>query len=301
LKPDGTNFICSYDSHFEIYLRDKNNDYSTCIRISNDSNYKIAGNIPDGDYEINVISRGTQNPYADSFSESISLKAGIMVEKDLKLTTPQLKVYILNPDGTRFIPYSNSYTRLTILNYDILGLQAGDREIESDGSFRFGGIPDGNYLLMVFVDGENPYCEPEPLKVHITAGQLIEQDMYLTHPLAAGQILKPDGTNFTCSDNSRYAVYLIDKNGNRYYVSTNNYDGSYKLNPLVPDGDYQIRVSPIGTKDPYADSFSESISLKAGRTVKRDIKLTTPEVKGYVLNPDGTKFIPGIKFSCASV
>jgi hypothetical protein len=122
---------------------------------------------------------------------------------------------VLTPDGQPLPFADGDYMKvcLTYAGYSGYNQEFDYVPVESDGSFNIGSnLPEGDYFLRVVVFWEiDLFKDSEPLLVHVAKDRLTEQNIRLMPPVLKGQILKPDGTNFTCGENSNYDISLMDK------------------------------------------------------------------------------------------
>lgn len=203
--------------------------------------------------------------------------------------TPSVVGTVYSPDGNVFLPGQGTYAQVNISspNYN------ASTQINSDGSYLIGQIPDGDYVLAVRIYGENiQYTDSLPVTIHVVNGSITRQDMTLTNPAITGKILTPDGLPFNFEEEFGADILVKFPDGHVDW-SPVDISGTYKLGGLLP-GTYQLIAIPWGNNNPYTRSFPLDITIEEGVSKVLDIRLSNPTVTGYVYTPDGDIFKPGL-------
>jgi hypothetical protein len=294
-NPDGTAFKSDNNSDGRVILRDVNgNEVTDTNHIENDGSYKLGGSIPAGQYKLCAEVWGSNNKYTNAIPLILNITASTAITQNITLTSPVITGRVLKPDGSVFIPDNNMNSYVKLRRSDNSGEDICGSGVNNDGTFNLGGnIPTGDYLLMADANGNNnPYSNSKPQTIHITAGQALTKDISLTSTAITGRILKPDGSNYAPGQDSWIDVCLRASNGVDIWTGVNN-DGYFKYGDQIPPGEYKLYACPRGVNNPYARSEMVVINVISEQIINHNLTLTTPMIKGLVLNSDGTIFTSG--------
>ncbi|MCL6589063.1 MAG: putative Ig domain-containing protein [Firmicutes bacterium] len=311
LKPDGSPASSGPGQEISIRLEPfgTGGDQTDIFPVNQDGSYRV-GNISGGQYKVWAQVEGQKSPYYDSEPVLVRLNGEKAVNQDLTLTQPLITGTIKTPDGNLFISGPDSGVEVVLKTADAVGREIIRVKAYPNGAYRLGGkIPTGDYRLYALVWGaSNPYLDAEPLRVHITTGLVIEQEIQLKNPVICGQVLTPKGSPFLPKEGATVEVFLKPygpgigavKDGVgaavlswKAAVSKN---GAFKVGGDFKEGDYILEALARGNDNPYADAIPIPVHLKTGEIVKQDISLVLPTVTGTLLDPNGvrlTTFLPG--------
>jgi hypothetical protein len=301
--PGDAVFIPEEESMVEICLRPLAASWGKGVvsraEAGRDGSYKVGGDLPDGDYLLQALVKGNNNPYANALPVAVNVKAGKTVAQDLSLLSPSVIGSILNPDGSDFTPPPGE-PGITIAVRNLYSDGEGEdftwAQVKGNGTFRLGGIVlSGKYKLEAYVENPAiPYCDAIPIAVNVNKGKPITQNLTLTLPLIVGKILTPGGRTFLPEQGKQAKICLKTASDHKTVIEKSIYpDGSFKLGEGLKPGDYLLYTYADGINNPFTDALPLKVHLEVGVTLTREIKLTAPIVTGKVLTPDGKRFIPG--------
>ncbi|MFZ5986583.1 MAG: DUF5050 domain-containing protein [Bacillota bacterium] len=119
------------------------------------------------------------------------------------------------------------------------------------------------------------------------AGDLVEVSI-------SGRVLTPEGVAFVPGENSVAYVGLSYENYEEFQglAVCVQYDGSFVIEGNIPSGNYKLYAEVDGYENPFFHAEMVSLHISEGGSITRDMILTYPQIKGRVLKPDGTPYIP---------
>lgn len=290
-KPDNTAFIPGKNSEVMVILLTAGGYELDAVMADSQGCY-WQGDVPAGTYYLQAIAQGTANSYADSDLIPVRIVAGQLQQQDLTLNQVQINGTVVGP-GSQLLSPSNQSINVQLSPAWNDPLQTNkSAAVGAGGSFKMGGLPEGDYWLTANYEysgmpGQEKWTDSLPTKVHVQAGSPASVTLKLTQPQIKGQLLKPDGTNYTAIHDSLIAVTLTDEAGG-YWHALAQPDGTFILGG-IPAGTYQL-ATEVSYHPTYADAAVSTIVIMEGQT-RDDVKvqLTTPQISGQVLKPDGTK------------
>ncbi|HOV28203.1 MAG TPA: hypothetical protein PK566_17840 [Pseudobacteroides sp.] len=307
LNPDGTPFEMQDGTYLSVRLKNLNSSYKNYLKqvdVNDDGTYELAYDYANGEYELVVLVAGKNIPYVDSLPDHIKISSGQKYNKDLKLSYPEITGKILTKEGTPLEIFNETNIRVDLWNNDESFHKTID--VSSDGSYNFGGgLPSGKYVLRAFANGNCKYIHSESINVNFEKGNTIVADIPLEKANATGKILKPDGTIYK-PEGYAYSLIYIDKVGEDTFGKyiTGVYEGYYNFGKLLDEGDYIIRLIPMGDDNPYTASEPVIVHFSPDETVIQDLVYTSPMLKGKILSPDGKSLgdnVAGIEVELRSV
>ena len=297
-NPDGTVFNSAANPDATVELYTAFDGYRDSTLVGTGGSYSLSDIMP-GQYFMRVAGSST---YTNSNLAAIEIPQGTkQFEQNITLTNPSLTGRVYKPDGTSFIPDTS-----TIVNIYIspVGFNTWEEQIKlkDDGTFQYGGLPTGDYVIRTLVSGNSSFTDALPVTVHITEGANLETAVYLTNPTVSGTVYLPDGfTPYT----GYFSLSIMPLNSDYLQrpISTNGVNG-FQLGGL-PTGDYQL--------DFYVEYQSSLFARPVTIHVNQGTPLTQNVILSYanvpvdnggigipgsgtievrVFKPDGSLFVP---------
>ncbi|MDD4297276.1 MAG: S-layer homology domain-containing protein [Ruminiclostridium sp.] len=229
------------DEPFNIEVEIKKDDlycnYNTAYFVNTEgmATYKIGGLII-GDYRLKVSYFGDKE-YTDSnykYFEVTTLGETIK-DFNMRLTEPTIKGSIIKPDGTSFEPSSLSDK---VYLYSDQGSLDYTTKIKEDGTYRFGPIPDGIYVIRTNLSIliERDYTNSLKQEIEIKNGEPVVLDLNLTEFFMNGKVVTKNSVPIESA-----RVFISDNQGDQLDATTKS-DGSFAF-PSLGDGEYFLRAS----------------------------------------------------------
>ncbi|MFH0853790.1 MAG: carboxypeptidase regulatory-like domain-containing protein [bacterium] len=238
--------------------------------------------IPAGSWRVQVNYNGSGN-YVGPDTKNFNIGSSNTDLGDIRIAVPQVTGTALAPTGST-----------TLKNVDI-GIRSADyttnrwgRTDEDNGTFKFGGLRKGTYIVTVSPNAETGYTQGS-LEVNLPNDNSIVTGLTVraTNPNVVGIVKKPDGTDLTISQEQNQWVNIDIYNQDRTVQMNTNADenGNFKFGGL-PAGSYTIEVRPQNMS--YTSAVPKSVTIAAGGVTNvGNVRLTTPKLQGTVTDPEG--------------
>lgn len=284
-----------------VFVQVHDNTWTHCVGSPTDSSgkYKIGG-LPDGNYIIEAMP-GPGSSYSKSISHDITITAGTTQTVDLQLTTPLIVGKVVGPDG--ITPVSNANVSLHTANWDESYFT---QPTGPDGSFSFGGVATGTYILDVQRPWDRPnLISPGLINVFVPPSE----DTYTvsgdctTETVSGVSIVKVEFTkavkniigtvtkNATAVANANVVAFQQQGSGFTWGLTDSN--GKYKLG--VSGGQWMVSVEPnhdstssvdwAYTGQPKPVTFNTDTSSPETQTVDFSVVTANALVTGTLLDP----------------
>ncbi|HEX3043384.1 MAG TPA: putative Ig domain-containing protein, partial [Bacillota bacterium] len=308
-KPDQTVFVSGYESNVSVYLTRVDSEAVLAYGMAqNDGSFKLGGDLVAGDYLLYAETRGLNNQYADSQPLKVRIEPGKLLLANLFLTYPLLQGMVLKPNGTLYTKVPGVEVRVWLKPLietkplteakplkDMEGAAGIHyQNINDNGSYKLGDLAPGDYLLGATIQGgDHTETDSIPVKVQLTAGRLLIQNITLTIPSITGRVITPENKLFITGPESGVEVILMtgDDPGKEVTRTSLRKDGSYGLGGSISPGNYIILARTKGKENSYTDALPVKIRVVAGQALVQDLRLTSPLIKGKVLTPDGSPYL----------
>jgi hypothetical protein len=254
--------------------------------------------VSNGSFKIGAIPAGTyvleKNP--PSGSEYVSAQQTFTVTDPstvLNLGTVRLDTaYVIGkvalPDGSP-LPWSENYQNRIHLSVDLWN---NDRTVEkhsdydSTGTFRFGYMPAGTYIIHVNVWDTELYTGSANTTITVPAGgvDLSASPIRLSTPQLSGVVYRPDGVTPVQSA----WVWVYAEGGSEGTGSNTDQNGKYRIGGLTP-GAYKANVNPPNNQTDMVRIDSVDVTITSSLTTRNfTFSAASKYVRGTVKRSDGT-------------
>jgi hypothetical protein len=287
LEPDGVRPYAQGD----VNLVSEDKKVSQWDSSTPDKNFAFSGLKP-GTYYVQVV-LPEDSPFLAPAPTPVEVKEEkpTKVEQtsfvDITLSYVQVEGVVVEPDGQ---------TRVVA---DSVNLVSADGSISEwsattiTQTFRFGGLEPGDYFLQVFLAEDSPLSAPAPLYVNIKEKVVRKKSeiqyftLRLAHPQIQGAVFEPDGKTRA----GNWNVSLTASDGKDVASASGVITESFRLGGL-PAGSYSLlaepaALSPFWTSMPVSVTIASGSEYEAGGPQTIDLRLTYPQVEGFVTEPDG--------------
>jgi len=285
------------------FVQVHDNTWTHVAGSSTDSNgkYKIGGLATDVTYTVEAMP-GPGSPYSKSAPHDIYIATGSTQTVDLVLTTPLIVGKVVGPDGTT--PVSNANVTLHTTNWDKSYFTP---PTGSDGSFSFGGVATGTYILdvqrpwdrpnlirpglinIVVPPSENTYTVSGDCTTETVGGVSIVKVAFTK---AMKNIIGTVTRDATAVANANVVAFQQQGNGFTWGITDSN--GNYKLG--VSGGQWMVSVEPnhnstssidwAYTGQPKPAIFNTDTSASETQTVNFNVVTANALVTGRLLDPN---------------
>lgn len=259
-----------------IEVRDTNGKWVANTNIRQDGTYLLGG-LNAGTYVIQAYPDWQVTDYTPSVDQTIVIKDGEALVKDIMLTVPQIRGTVTYPDQTPVQEgWVEIYSKATGMGLPGAGIY--------NGSYSFGGLQDGEYVIKARPDTESIYCASDESVITIAGGKYSSGNINLI--LNKAQI-----TGTICSPSGNPAEYgwveIRQVNGDWIPGVPTDGNGNFAIGGLG-DGTYILRAYPNGNSE-YTSSEEVSITIENGVCKASSVKifLGLPQITGKLVSPDG--------------
>ena len=180
---------------------------------------------------------------------------------------------VTDPDG--LAPPTGTVVRLLNPDHTTFGQTNVDPR---DGSFSFGAVPNGNYILRAIPPGNSRLTPSEPVSVSVLGAPVDVGGVPLTHPSILGTVYAPDGLTPT-------AAWVRVHTAGRWVQTTPAPGGDIQIGGLPP-GHYVLQAWPMHD-EPFwtSERLEVTVGPDASRTIS--LALTSADVFGTAVDPLG--------------
>jgi hypothetical protein len=180
---------------------------------------------------------------------------------------------VIDPDG--LAPPADTVVRLLNPDHTTFGQANVD---PGDGTFSFGAVPNGNYILRAIPPGSSRLTPSEPVPVSVLGAPVDVGRVPLTHPTILGTVYAPDGLTPT-------AAWVQVHTARRWVQTTPAPGGDLRIGGLPP-GHYVLQAWPMHDEPYWA---SERLEVAVGPDASQTISLTltSANVYGTAVDPLG--------------
>jgi len=243
-----------------------------------------------GDYYKNVLG------YLDT-SASVNVPNTTPQTQNISLSTLNVTGTVKTPTGsaTASNPYPNELVPRA--NVHIMG-SGFDRWSQTDdsGAFKFGGVPNGTYTIEI----EPPFCgdsDPDVAKLCVYARTRIDNqtvanntgnfNVRFSAPNFFGYVYADADSDNEVDAGEGIANTWVQLDRDGFFTgSPTDSNGRYAFY-LPNTGSYHLNVYPPSSSG-YANSMSDITVSTLPLTSAYNVKLTTPNVSGFIYGPTGT-------------
>ncbi len=151
----------------------------------------------------------------------------------------------------------------------------GRADVDPDGSFSLGPVPNGLYVLKALPPNGSGYTQSEPVPASVLGAPVHVGPVALTHPKIWGTVTAPDGVTPVPAE-----VWVAAGDGT-LVQKVGSVGGTFLVGGL-PSGSYSLRASPV-TDDPYWPSPRQMVTVD-GYTQTITLTLTAADLYGIVVD-----------------
>ncbi len=173
---------------------------------------------------------------------------------------------VTDPDSG--LPPSGTIVRLLKPDHTTFGQASTD---PGDGSFSFGGVPNGNYILQAIPPESSGFTPSLPVDISMLGSAVDVGTVALTDPSILGTVYAPDEVTPT-------SAWIRVHSDGQWVQTTPATDGDLKIGGLT-DGDYVLLARPMDD-DPYWFSAPLTVTVSSGISHTVSLTLTNANVYG---------------------
>lgn len=246
--------------------------------------FKLAG-LPDGRY----LLRGVywNSPFSPSEEVEIAIVGGKYTAPEgglvLRLTAPQIIGSVYLPDGVTKAQYS--WVEVS----DSMGKYFNGAQVNENGLFNLGGLPDGTYVLRANPNWESKeYTASQGYEVVVSGGVYSggEVSLILSEPQLRGSVQDPNGNIVN------YGYIEVQNEFGEWFPGVSIQNGAFALGSLK-DGIYTIKAMPdmseYGASNKYTFKIQSGALVVYGDYTGQPVVLTLQQaqITGTVLDSQG--------------